>query len=103
MCDEHDELLVMEEFADAFLGTVTRFGIDTPIACYDEDKILEILMADGMTHEDALEHFNFNIIGGWVGDLTPCFLRRCEAPKADRGRGDERPAPGTHEDPLPCS
>ena len=35
---------------------------------------MEILMADGTSEEDALEHFNFNIIGGYVGERTPIFL-----------------------------
>lgn len=27
-----------------------------------------------MTHEEALEYFNFNVVGGWVGEETPLFL-----------------------------
>ena len=30
--------------------------------------------AIGMTCEEAYEYFNFNIIGAWMGDWTPCFL-----------------------------
>jgi len=37
------------------------------------DKALEILEQD-MGPEDAREHFNFNILGQWVGDQTPLFL-----------------------------
>lgn len=28
---------------------------------------------DGMSLEDAEEFFEFNVIGSWVGDGTPCF------------------------------
>jgi hypothetical protein len=29
---------------------------------------------DGMDYETAMEHFSFNVSGGWVGDSTPFFL-----------------------------
>ena len=31
-------------------------------------------MEDGMTEEEAVEYFEFNIIGAWMGEETPCFL-----------------------------
>jgi hypothetical protein len=31
-------------------------------------------MRDGMTWEEAEEYFEFNQMGAWVGDSTPCFL-----------------------------
>ena len=29
---------------------------------------------EDMTHEDAIEYFEFNVIGTWVGDNTPVFI-----------------------------
>jgi hypothetical protein len=29
---------------------------------------------DGMTEEEAEEYFNFNQLGAWIGENTPCFL-----------------------------
>jgi hypothetical protein len=29
-----------------------------------------------MSDEEAVEWFDFNIIGAWVGDGTPCFIVR---------------------------
>jgi hypothetical protein len=47
--------------------------------CYDEDKVIEILMErDGMTYEEAVEYFEFNIAGAWVGESTPFFMQRME-------------------------
>jgi hypothetical protein len=54
---------------------VTRFGLE-PILCYDYDKVIATMIARGMTEEQALEDFEYNIIGAWVGDGTPCFLTR---------------------------
>lgn len=63
----------------AFLGIVDRFGQE-PIACYDLDRILAGYVADGMTDEEAREFFEFDVIGAWVGDRTPCFIRRGTLP-----------------------
>ena len=44
---------------------------------YDRAKILEFLETE-MTEEDAIEHYEFNIIGSWVGDGTPIFVELVE-------------------------
>jgi hypothetical protein len=64
-CDGHD---------NAFIGFMWRFGQNEPIAAYSQKKIIENLMADGMTFDEAQEYFEFNIIGAWVGSGTPCFI-----------------------------
>ena len=70
------DILVMEEFEEALVGICTRFGQE-PIAIYDREKIIELLVAQGEDEESAIEWFEFNIIGGWVGPYTPAFLTRC--------------------------
>lgn len=67
------ELLYMDGYNDCIVGVVERFGQE-PIVCYDKNKVLSKLENDGMTAEEAEEFFYFNQIGGWMGDLTPCFL-----------------------------
>ena len=70
---EENELLLMDGYDDCVVGLVERFGQPT-IICYDRDKVLEKLVRDGMTEEEAEEWFNFNQLGAWMGDKTPCFL-----------------------------
>ena len=70
---EEEELLLMDGYDDCIVGLVDRFGQPT-IVCDDKEKVIEKLMADGMTDEEALEWFEFNQIGAWMGDKTPCFL-----------------------------
>ena len=51
-------------------------GIDRPSEriIYSVKKIITILMTrDGMTEEDALEHYDYNIEGGYVGEQTPIW------------------------------
>tara|TARA_R110000823_G_scaffold189138_1_gene321028 strand:- start:144 stop:383 length:240 start_codon:yes stop_codon:yes gene_type:complete len=71
-------MLKADGFNDAIIGVGSRCGKDD-ILVYDNDKIISILMKkDGMTFEEALEYFHFNILGSWVGEGTPMFLRKIE-------------------------
>jgi len=40
---------------------------------YSVKKIIEILVEEGETEEDALDHYYYNIVGAYVGDLTPIY------------------------------
>lgn len=72
--DPHEhELLTMDGYDDCVVGVVERFG-QNPIVCYDREKVICRLQADGMDRDEAEEFFQFNQIGAWVGDSTPCFL-----------------------------
>jgi hypothetical protein len=46
-----------------------------PVAAYDYEAVITKLTNGGMTREDAEEHFEFNIVGGWHGENTPLFVR----------------------------
>lgn len=74
--NEPEGLVLADGLEAAFLGLMMRFNVLDPIACYDYDKVIAIFVAEGMTEEDAIEHFEYNVIGAWVGDRTPCFIRR---------------------------
>ena len=69
-------IIKLDGFEEAYLGCLERFGLHHPIALYDKQKVIEIIMRDGGTYEEALEHFYYNVIGGWFGDSTPAFLDR---------------------------
>ena len=67
-------LKLPEQFDDAVMGVSQRIGWENCIV-YDAKKIIEILTED-MSEQDALDHFDFNIAGSYVGDTTPVFLWR---------------------------
>ena len=72
------ELLFADGFEAAIIGMIEgwRGGSRVAVVCYDYDTCIEILVErDGMD-EDAEEFFEFNVLGAYVGDLTPVFLRR---------------------------
>jgi hypothetical protein len=70
-----EEMLFADGFDGAVLGYFQRCGQD-PVVVYDREKCIEIIMSWGLSEEDAEEHFEFNVVGGWVGERTPAFLIR---------------------------
>jgi hypothetical protein len=71
--DEDVLVLDPDSFDAAIVGLVSR--IDRPaVVCYSVEKILEVLMEDGMDEEEAREYYEFNILGAYVGEATPMFL-----------------------------
>jgi len=71
--DLTEDMLVMDGYDDCIVGIVERFG-QPPIVCYDRDKVIKAHMKDGMDYEEAEEFFEFNQIGAWLGESTPCFI-----------------------------
>ena len=75
---EYDgELMLLEPsyFDKAIVGIISNTNVNA--VCYDKSKIINILMKhDKMTEDEALEYFDFNIIGAWVGEHTPVYLEK---------------------------
>ncbi len=68
-----EDMLIMDGYDECIVGVVERFG-QPPIVCYDRDKVIKAHMKDGMDYEEAEEFFEFNQIGAWLGESTPCFI-----------------------------
>ena len=76
-CSHDPETLLADGFEDALIGYGTRFSYG--VAVYSTSKCLDILMKrDGMTDEEAMEYFTFNVTGAYVGENTPVFLEDLE-------------------------
>jgi len=73
--EEDNDALFADGFDRAILGLGTQFTKD-PVVVYDWDKCVEVLMEQGMSPEEAVEHMDFNVTGAWVGERTPIFVRR---------------------------
>jgi hypothetical protein len=73
---EDSEALLVDDFDDAIIGVAERINLG-PVVAYDVDKVIQILMErEGMTDEDALEYFYYNIQGAWMGEGTPIFITK---------------------------
>lgn len=65
-----DEFLIADGFDDAVIGV--DYGSSRLI--YSCKKCIEILIEqDEMTPEDAIEYFQYNVAGAWVGEKTPIW------------------------------
>ena len=74
IADYNEEALLANGFEDALLGICERFG-HGPVVAYDYQKCIDTLIhRDGMTHEEAEEYFEFNVLGAWMGEGTPVFI-----------------------------
>ncbi len=67
------EALLCDGFDEALMGVAERINLG-PVAAYSVEKILDILTTEGMSYGEALEYFDFNIRGAWVGENTPVFI-----------------------------
>jgi hypothetical protein len=63
------DFLFLDGFDDAIIGTCEK----TDVVIYSTKRIIEILMDGGMEYDDALEHFHFNILDSYMGEMTPIF------------------------------
>ena len=63
--DKDEEWLMADGLDDAFVGLAHPWQAGRkPVAIYDYDKVINVFMErDGMSHEDAVEFFEFNVIG----------------------------------------
>jgi hypothetical protein len=66
-------LLKMDGYDDCVIGIVERFG-NPNFLVYDKKKIISRLIKDGMTEEEAIEYYEFNMLGAWVGEATVGFV-----------------------------
>jgi hypothetical protein len=67
-------LLEPEYFDKAIMGVITLVGMPHAV-CYDRQTVIELLMdREGMTDEEAIEWFEYNTSGCYVGKHTPVFL-----------------------------
>jgi hypothetical protein len=70
------EALLCDGFDDAIIGLAERINLG-PVVAYDTEKMIDIMVErDGMTYEEAIEYFDYNILGAWMGEYTPVFIQR---------------------------
>lgn len=65
-----DEILKADGFDDAIIGIDEH----SMRLIYSISKCIEILSRD-MSEEDAVEYFDFNVAGAYMGEKTPIWCR----------------------------
>ena len=72
----NDKALLADGFDEAIDGMCIQFG-QLPIVAYDYNKCIDILIKrDGMSESEAIEYFDFNVVGSYMGPNSPVFIRR---------------------------
>jgi hypothetical protein len=69
-----EEFLRADGFDDAIIGVSEDFNAKARLI-YSVKKCIKILMEGDMFYEDAVEYFDFNVSGAYVGERTPVWCR----------------------------
>jgi hypothetical protein len=69
------DMIVLDgpEFDAAILGIVTVAGQPDRVL-YSTEKFLDVLVSQGMSRDDAVEWYDFNVSCAYMGERTPAFL-----------------------------
>jgi hypothetical protein len=59
--------------ADGFDDAIIGIDEKDMRLIYSVSKCIDILKKDGMNYEEAIEFFDFNISGSYVGEKTPIW------------------------------
>jgi hypothetical protein len=72
--DNDEEAMFADGLDDAIIA-ISRDSLTGKYrVVYDVARIVQVLINDqGMDEDEAYEHMEFNIIGGYVGDMTPIW------------------------------
>lgn len=70
-----DDLLFMDDYDDCVIGVADSFGSESRVA-YDLGKVIAALISrEQMNKEEAWDWWAYNMVGAYVGDRTPLFVR----------------------------
>ena len=67
----------MNNFEDAIMGLAEHWTREGPRAehiCYSKQRIVEILMKEGLSEASAWEYAEFNIFCAYYGPGTPVYV-----------------------------
>jgi hypothetical protein len=66
---QDEEILIADGFDDAVIGIDEK----SMRLIYSVEKCIEILMKQGMDMTEAVEYFEYNVSGSYVGEKTPIW------------------------------
>ena len=75
--NENTDLVVRleprEDYDSAIVAIGYRFN-SGPMLVYDIQTIIKMHMDEGLSYDEAMEFFDFNTLGAWLGEGTPMFV-----------------------------
>ena len=64
-----DDVLFIDGFDDAIIG----FDPNLWRVVYSRNKCINLMVLEGMSEEEAIEHLEYNTFNTYVGDKTPVW------------------------------
>lgn len=68
---EEEECLTADGFDDALVGCTYGSNV---VAVYDINKMVEVLIREGMDYDDAVEFLDYNVVSAYMGEKTPLYI-----------------------------
>ena len=69
IADINPDALLVDGFDAAIIGTSECMRV-----VYSIEKMIEVLINDGMNEEDAWDHLCYNVLCAYVGEFTPIYI-----------------------------
>ena len=66
-----EECLTADGFDAALVGCT--YGANV-VAVYDIQRMIEVLVNEGMEHDDAVEFLEYNVVSAYLGEKTPLYV-----------------------------
>lgn len=69
-------MLKIDDFDDAVIGPASVWREEglVDVLIYDGEKMVEVLMREGSTEEEARDYISFNCEGWFLGPTTPIIV-----------------------------
>jgi len=67
-----ENFLIMDGYDDSFIG----LSVLCRRTVYSEEKIIDTLIKSGMSYEEAVDFYGFNISQTYVGEQTPIIIQK---------------------------
>ena len=69
-----EKTLFADGFDEAILGMLPNWDNDVMRICYSKAKMIDCLVEEGLSFDDAVEYLEFNVWGAYVGEGTPFYV-----------------------------
>lgn len=71
LMNQNNNTMLVDGFESAIIGLDT--SSETFRVIYDREKMIDLLVGDEMSIEDAIEYLEYNVWNAYVGDGTPIY------------------------------
>lgn len=73
LAELNPEALTADGFDEALVGVGRQFN--KALAVYSYEACVAVLIGQGLSEQEAIEHMEFNVVGAYMGEHTPIFLQ----------------------------